>query len=88
MYEISQVSMRQAMTPAHLLGRANAAVRLAGLIAALAGSLIAGAVADRYGARPVFVTASCVMFAGAAIILATAAGRMRELPSDGGSAAA
>ena len=87
-YEISQVSLRQAMTPAHLLGRANAAVRLAGLIAALAGSLIAGAIADRYGARPVLVASSCVMFAGAALIFASAAGRVRELPSDAGSAPA
>ena len=81
-YEITQVSMRQAMTPAHLLGRANAAVRLAGLVAALAGSLIAGAIADRYGARPVLVASSCVMFAGAALIFVSAAGRVRELPAE------
>jgi MFS family permease len=80
-YEISQVSARQAMTPAHLLGRANAAVRLAGLLAALVGSLAAGAIADHYGARIVLVASACVMFVGATLILASAAGRLRDLPA-------
>ena len=81
-YEITQVSMRQAITPAHLLGRANAAVRLAGLLAALAGSLIAGAIAERYGARPVLVGSACMMFAGAASIVVSAAGRVHDLPAE------
>jgi MFS family permease len=81
-YEISQVSVRQAMTPAHVLGRANAAARLAGLLAALSGSLVAGVIADRYGARPVLIASSCVMFVGAALVFASSAGRLRELPSE------
>jgi MFS family permease len=84
-YEINQVSLRQAMTPAHLLGRVNAAVRMAALVAALAGSLVAGLLAERYGARPVIVASACIMLVGAAVLLASPARAVKSLPVDAGA---
>ena len=87
-YEINQVSLRQSMTPAHLLGRVNAAVRFAALVAALAGSLIAGVLADRYGARPVIVVSAGIMFGGAVLLLVSPARGVKTLPSDAKPASA
>lgn len=87
-YEINQVSLRQSMTPAHLLGRVNAAVRFAALVAALAGSLIAGVLADRYGARPVIVASAGIMFGGAVLLLVSPARGVKTLPSDAKPASA
>ncbi len=79
-YEINQMSLRQAITPARLLGRVNAAARFGALVATLAGTLIAGVVADRFGARPVLVSGACVMFAGAALLLASPVRGLKEAP--------
>jgi len=78
-YEINQMSLRQALAPERLLGRVNAAIRFAGLVAMLIGSLTAGAAADAAGPRVVIVAAACVMLAGAASLLLSPARRVREL---------
>jgi hypothetical protein len=80
-YEINQVSLRQGITPARLLGRVNAAVRFAALAATLAGTLIAGIFADRFGARPVIIAAAGVMFGGGALLALSPARRVRAVPS-------
>jgi MFS family permease len=67
-YEINQISLRQSITPERLLGRVNAAVRFAGLLATLAGALTAGVVAERFGARPVVVAAAGAMLGGAVVL--------------------
>ncbi|MFN8558432.1 MAG: MFS transporter [Dehalococcoidia bacterium] len=50
-YEVNEVSLRQALTPDRLLGRVNGAVRFAGLLALLAGSLLGGLVGQAAGPR-------------------------------------
>lgn len=50
-YEINQQSARQALVPDHLLGRVDAAIRVAGLGATLAGALLAGGLGEWIGLR-------------------------------------
>ena len=51
LFDINQVSLRQAITPAHLLGRVNACVRVAEFGAVLAGTLLATAAGEVFGLR-------------------------------------
>jgi MFS family permease len=50
-YDINQVSLRQAITPAHLLGRVNASVRVTEFGAVLLGTVIAGYTGEIVGLR-------------------------------------
>ena len=50
-YEINQVSLRQAITPERLLGRVNATTEFLGLAATLAGSLLGGLLGEMIGVR-------------------------------------
>src|SRR5215510_14799632 len=52
---IDLVSLRQAMTPAHLQGRMNATFRFLNLIAATIGALLAGALGEVLGLRVILV---------------------------------
>jgi MFS family permease len=58
-YEINQVSLRQRVAPARMLGRVNAALEMAGLGAALAGSLAGGVLGGRIGLRATLVAGAC-----------------------------
>jgi Na+/melibiose symporter-like transporter len=51
LFDINQVSLRQAITPAHLLGRVNACVRVAEFGAVLAGTLVATVASEVVGLR-------------------------------------
>jgi hypothetical protein len=77
-YEINQVSLRQAIAPPGVLGRVSAAERFGGLLAMLVASIVAGVVADVAGARFVLALGSCSAFAGALIIFASPVRRLRE----------
>lgn len=77
-YEINAISLRQSTAPERLLGRVNAAVRFAGLLAMLAGGLIAGIVASTAGARLVLVMGGCIISAGSLWILFSPARSMRH----------
>jgi len=68
-YEINQVSLRQAMAPPDVLGRINGAMQVAGMAAFLAGTLVAGMVAELVSPRAVVVIAAGVGFAGAFYLL-------------------
>ena len=50
-YDINQVSLRQAITPAHILGRVNASVRVTEFGAVLLGTVIAGYLGETAGLR-------------------------------------
>jgi MFS family permease len=67
-YEINEVSLRQAVTPAPLLGRVNGAMRFSLLVATLAGSVLAAGIAAVLGARAVLAIGAAVTFAGAAAV--------------------
>jgi MFS family permease len=50
-YDINQVSLRQAITPAHILGRVNASVRVSEFGAILLGTVAAGYIGETVGLR-------------------------------------
>jgi MFS family permease len=50
-YQISQVSLRQAIAPERLLGRVNASTQVLALGATLAGSLVGGLLGEKIGVR-------------------------------------
>jgi hypothetical protein len=50
-YDINQVSLRQAIAPAHVLGRVNASVRVTEFGAVLLGTAIAGYIGETVGLR-------------------------------------
>jgi MFS family permease len=69
-YQINQVSLRQAMTAEGLLGRVNASAEFLGLGATLAGSLLGGLLAGFAGVRTMlFVSAFGTVFSGLWLIL-------------------
>ena len=80
-YEINQISLRQAVAPEGVLGRVTAAERFGGLLAMLVASIVAGVVADVFGARFALALGACCTFAGALIIFASPVRRVREAPS-------
>ena len=55
MTAINQVGLRQAITPAHVLGRVNATMRVIALGAASLGALLAGGLGELLGLRPTLV---------------------------------
>ncbi len=79
-YEINQISLRQAIAPPGLLGRVNASVRFLGLVTMLAGTLFAGLVAGAIGARPVIMLAAIAVFAAAAVIAASPVRKLKAPP--------
>jgi MFS family permease len=50
-YDINQVSLRQAIAPAHVLGRINASVRVTEIGAVLLGTIVAGYTGETIGLR-------------------------------------
>ena len=80
-YEINQVSLRQAVAPPAVLGRVNAAVRFAGLLAMLGGSIAAGLIASAADARAVVVCAAIVAFAAVAVVAASPIRTLRNVTS-------
>lgn len=59
-WNVITVSLRQRITPDHLLGRMNAAYRLLGWGTMPIGAAIGGAVAEAFGLRATFVVASLI----------------------------
>lgn len=64
-YDINQISVRQAITPDRLLGRVNATVRVGGLGAMLLGALIGGVLGDTFGLRTALVVGGVGTILGA-----------------------
>ena len=77
-YEINQLSMRQAIAPAGVLGRISAAERFGSMVAMLIASIVAGVVADIAGARFVLALGACCTFVGALMIFASPVRSMRD----------
>jgi MFS family permease len=77
------VSLRQATTPDHLLGRMNASYRFFTYGAIPIGAVIGGFLGDAIGLRPTLLVASLGLLLALAWIVASAVPRLRELPDSG-----
>ena len=79
-YEINQVSLRQAMVPDALLGRVNATVRVTEVGAQIGGALLGGYVGDAYGARAALVAGVAGTLAGALWLVRSPIRSLRGMP--------
>ena len=68
-YDINVVSLRQSITPDRLMGRVNSAVRFAGLLATLTGSLVTVAIIGPVGPRVVLVLGGSMSLLGALLVV-------------------
>jgi MFS family permease len=76
--DIAAVSLRQAIAPARLLGRVNGSIRFAVLLSTLAGTLLAGLLAERVGLRPtLLVGAGLNLLAAGWLVLSPVLGMVR-----------
>ena len=74
-YQINQVSLRQAITQKWLLGRVNASAQVLGLGATLAGSLLGGLLGEIIGVRTMlFVSAFGTVFSALWLLLSPVRG--------------
>lgn len=79
-FEVNQVSLRQATSPEHALGRVNAASRVTEVGAILAGTGIAALLAERIGLRGTLWLAVGVQALSAVTLFLSAAGKVRHIP--------
>ena len=80
-YEINQVSLRQAITAERLLGRVNASIRFAGLGAMLVGALVGGLLGETIGLRATLVVGAGGMSLGALWLLLSPVRSLRAAPA-------
>lgn len=75
---VTQVSLRQRLTPPRLHGRMNAIFRLVYWTAWPLGNLVGGALGARAGLRPTFYIGGALAVVGGAAMLVTPIGRYRD----------
>ena len=80
-YDINQVSLRQAITPDRLQGRVNASMRVLEVGATLAGSLVGGALGETIGIRATFASGIIVLLLGAVVLVLSPVRRLTAIPS-------
>lgn len=81
LYNIAQISFRQAITPERLLGRVNATMRFLVWGAMPIGALVGGGLGERYGVRAALWIGLTVTLVSAIPLLASPLVRMRDLPA-------
>ncbi|MBA2597127.1 MAG: MFS transporter [Chloroflexia bacterium] len=79
-YDINQVSLRQAIAPAHVLGRVNASVRVTEFGAVLLGTVVAGYIGETFGLRQTLWLGVALSFAGAMILLFSPVRDVQRIP--------
>lgn len=79
-YEVTQVSLRQAITPDRLLGRVTAGTRVLEVGAMLVGSLLGGVLGETVGLRATLVAGVAVQGGAALWLWASPARGLRRLP--------
>jgi MFS family permease len=79
-FEITEMSLRQAIVPEQLLGRVNATIRVIGYGAMLLGFLIGGLLGEAIGVRATLVAGVVAMALAAAWVSASPLGAIGELP--------
>jgi len=79
-YDINQVSLRQAIAPSHVLGRVNASVRVTEFGAVLLGTIIAGYIGETVGLREtLWLGVALSLLAAVALALSPVPG-VRRIP--------
>jgi MFS family permease len=82
-YDINQVSLRQAIAPAHVLGRINASVRVTEIGAVLLGTVVAGYMGETVGLREtLWVGVGLSLLAAVALALSPVRG-VQRIPETG-----
>jgi MFS family permease len=79
-YDINQVSLRQAITPAHILGRVNASVRVTEFGAVLLGTVIAGYIGETVGLRETLWLAVALSLLAAVALALSPVLAVRRIP--------
>lgn len=80
-YNVNQQALRGALTPDHLLGRANSAVYVCVVGLRVFAALLGGTIGQRYGLYAAFVAGSVMTAASAVPAFAPALLRLREVPA-------
>jgi MFS family permease len=81
-YDIIEVSLRQVLAPPAMLGRINASMRMAGLVAMLLGALVGGVLGESIGLRMTLVVAATSPFIAAVWLACSPVRRLTELPNE------
>jgi MFS family permease len=84
-YNINQVSLRQAITPDHLLGRMNATMRFIVWGTLPIGALIGGALGGAIGLRPTLIVSAVIQSGGFLWTFFSPVRALREQPEIAGS---
>ncbi len=79
-YDIRSVSLLQVLTPARLLGRVSASVRVLEIGATLLGTLLGALVGERLGLRPALVVQAGGFLLGALALARSPLRRLRQAP--------
>ncbi|ANZ40532.1 hypothetical protein BBK82_35535 [Lentzea guizhouensis] len=82
LFNIAQISLRQAVTPHRLLGRMNASMRFLVWSTISLGSLAAGLLGEVFGMRAALVVASVIGALSWLALMWSPVPRLRELPSE------
>lgn len=79
-YEINQLSFRQAIVSERIIGRVNASMHFTGLGAKLTGSLFGGILGETIGIRNALITGACGALLSALCLLFSPVRNLRETP--------
>ena len=81
-YDINEVSLRQAVTPDRVLGRVTASIQFVGIGVYLVGLILGGVLAEIVGLRPTLMVAGGCGVVGAGWLFLSPVSKLRELPHD------
>ncbi len=81
-YNVAQVSFRQAVTPDHLLGRMNASIRFLVWGVIPLGGLLGGALGELIGLRATLLVTAVGMVLSPVWVIASPLRRLRDFPRD------
>ena len=79
-YEINEVSLRQALTPDTVLGRVTGTIQFVGIGVYLVGLILGGTIAEIVGLRPTLMAAGACGVLGAGWLFLSPVRKMRRLP--------
>jgi MFS family permease len=79
-YDINQVSLRQAIAPAHVLGRINASVRVTEIGAVLLGTVVAGYIGETVGLRETLWAGVGLSLLAAVVLAVSPVRGVRRIP--------